>query len=172
MSNIWDLSAQMALVDEAIDRAASLNEGEIPEELDEFFEALKTDFGMAVVPVANLMRKKAAEAVMLKAQAKVFRQEAEKLEAFNARCKQAIMVCMDATGERKAGDFTVCKNGGKLPLEFVEGSDPRDEPDFSKVEYSWDNDAIRKSLAKDGELEFVALGERGKHVRLKSIVKG
>ena len=72
-NNIWDLSAQMALVDDAIDRAASLNEGGIPKELDEFFEALKTDFGMAVVPVANLMRKKAAEAFMLKAQAKVFK---------------------------------------------------------------------------------------------------
>ena len=28
MRNIWDLSAQMALVDDAIDRAASLNQKE------------------------------------------------------------------------------------------------------------------------------------------------
>ena len=171
-NNIWDLSAQMALVDEAIDRAASLNEGEIPEELQEYMEALVIAFSAEAEEVGKLLRKKSAESSMLKAQAKVFKAEAEKLDDFIKRSKECILAHMETTGERKAGDFTVCKNGGKLPLEFVDGSDPRDEPGFSKVEYSWDNDAIRKSLASDGELEFVALGERGKHLRIKGVVKG
>ena len=54
MNDVWNISNQLSIVDEAIDRAASMNDGEIPGELLEFFEALKTDFGMCVGPIADL----------------------------------------------------------------------------------------------------------------------
>ena len=169
--NVWNLSQQMQQVDEAIDRAASMNEGEVPELLLEFFERLTTEFALCSEPVAAVIRKKSAEAKMLREQAKRFDAEAAKLESFVVRTKECVMVAMDAMGEKKNGSFSVCKNGGKAPLIIDETENPQDHLDLSKVEVSWDSAAIRKQLDSNKILPFAKYGERGKHVRVKGAAK-
>lgn len=69
--------------------------------------------------------------------------------------------------------IAVQKNGGKTPVqikpyhypetEYLEG----DHPEFVRVRYEWDMDAIRAYLEKGGTLPFATLGERGVHLRIK-----
>ena len=59
--------------------------------------------------------------------------------------------------------FTVCKNGGKQPMEIT--GDVPDE--FQRIVYETDTEKIRKALEDGIELSFAHLNERGEHLRIK-----
>lgn len=70
--------------------------------------------------------------------------------------------------EDKALTIKTVKNGGMLPLRYDEGVKPEDVPAaYRKVEYSFDNDAIRRALDNGDTLDFVQYGERGTHLTIK-----
>lgn len=59
--------------------------------------------------------------------------------------------------------FTVCKNGGKQPMEIT-----GDVPDnYKRIVYETDNDKIRAALEAGETLPFAHLKERGEHLRIK-----
>lgn len=59
--------------------------------------------------------------------------------------------------------FTVCKNGGKQPMEIT-----GDVPDnYKRVVYETDTEKIRKELEAGATLPFAHLEERGEHLRIK-----
>ena len=59
--------------------------------------------------------------------------------------------------------FTVCKNGGKQPMEIT-----GDVPDnYKLVVYETDTEKIRKELEAGATLPFAHLEERGEHLRIK-----
>lgn len=59
--------------------------------------------------------------------------------------------------------FTICKNGGKQPMEITE-----DVPDnYKRVVYEIDTEKIRKELEAGATLPFAHLEERGEHLRIK-----
>ena len=59
--------------------------------------------------------------------------------------------------------FTVCKNGGKQPMEIT-GEVP---DNYRKIVYEIDNDKIRADLENGVELPFAHLNERGTHLMIK-----
>ena len=63
-------------------------------------------------------------------------------------------------------DFTVCKNGGKQPIEVT--ADVYDIPQEYCIFIPKPNtDVIRKALESGQELEFAHLKERDEHLRIK-----
>lgn len=63
-------------------------------------------------------------------------------------------------------DFSVCKNGGKQPIEIT--ADVYDIPQEYCIFIPKPNtDVIRKALENGQELEFAHLKERGEHLRIK-----
>lgn len=70
--------------------------------------------------------------------------------------------------EDKAITIKTVKNGGLMPILFNEDVKPEDVPEeFTKIEYSYDNDAIRKALDAGERLGFAKYGERGTHLSIK-----
>jgi hypothetical protein len=70
--------------------------------------------------------------------------------------------------EDKAVTIKTVKNGGLMPILFNEDVKPEDVPEeFTKIEYSYDNDAIRKALDAGELLGFAKYGERGTHLMIK-----
>lgn len=63
-------------------------------------------------------------------------------------------------------DFSVCKNGGKQPIEIT--ADVYDIPqEYCIYAPKPDMDAIRKALLDGKDLEFAHFSERGEHLRIK-----
>lgn len=59
--------------------------------------------------------------------------------------------------------FTVCKNGGKQPMEIT-GEVP---DNYKRIVYETDLEKIRKELEDGKQLDFAHLEERGEHLRIK-----
>lgn len=64
---------------------------------------------------------------------------------------------------KELGPFSVCKNGGILPLEFTDEV----PEDFLKYEPKADTDKIRESLNAGALLTFAKFSERRHHLRMK-----
>ncbi len=63
-------------------------------------------------------------------------------------------------------DFSICKNGGKLPIEVT--ADVYDIPEQYRVLVPKPNtELIRLALESGQELEFAHFKERGEHLRIK-----
>lgn len=160
--NVWQISQQLQMVDEAIERGLD-DTGEVSEELANAYKELVEIFVKDSEGVAELIRKKRAEADMFKAQAKRFSEEAHKLENAADTMKKSVMVALEAMGTKKHGSFSVCANGGALPLVLTDEI----PEEYIKYEPKQDTDAIRAALDK-GALPFAKYGERGKHVRIRA----
>lgn len=88
------------------------------------------------------------------------------------RLKDSLKNAMKITGKTKFKtplfSFSVAKNGGLAPLSINEGVKPSDLPEaYRKIEYKFDNDAIRKALEHGEALDFAKIGERGESLRIK-----
>ena len=59
--------------------------------------------------------------------------------------------------------FTVCKNGGKQPMEIT-GEIP---DNYKRVVYETDLEKIRKELEDGKQLDFAHLEERGEHLAIR-----
>ena len=62
--------------------------------------------------------------------------------------------------------LSLTSNGGLRPLEVFVPAAELPGP-YRRVVYSPDADAIRKALENGASLPFAALGERGKHIRIR-----
>lgn len=70
--------------------------------------------------------------------------------------------------ETKRYKLTVCNNGGKIPLKvLVPAHELPERFRQQRIEYVARTDEITKALESGEELPFAALGERGKHIRIK-----
>lgn len=81
---------------------------------------------------------------------------------------------MMATGKLKFETehyrFNYKKNGGLIPLIFNEGLKPEDIPEEyqkQRISITADTDKIRKTLATGAQLDFVRMGERGRHLEIR-----
>jgi hypothetical protein len=134
-------------------------------------EALEGDIDEKVENICKMIKNMEADADALKAEEKRLAARRKTLEGRIAFFKKYIYECMKAMGKVEAGGLIkakIAKNGSVLPLVFKEGADPKDAPEaFVKVEYSFNNEAIRKALNDGTDLGFVEYGERGEGVRIK-----
>lgn len=111
----------------------------------------------------------------LKGRSDMIQAEIERLQAMKQaidnhekRMKATMLhVMTEKLGQRKIQTdfhtFTVCKNGGKQPMEITD-----DVPDnYKRIVYETDLEKIRKDLEDGKELSFAHLNERGEHLRIK-----
>jgi hypothetical protein len=90
------------------------------------------------------------------------------IENHEKRMKAALLYVMtEKLNQRKITTdfhvFSVCKNGGKQPLEIT-GEVP---DNFKRVVYETDTEKIRTALENGEQLDFAHLEERGEHLRIK-----
>lgn len=90
------------------------------------------------------------------------------IENHEKRMKAALLhVMTEKLNQRKITTdfhvFSVCKNGGKQPLEIT-GEVP---DNFKRVVYEIDTEKIRTALENGEQLDFAHLEERGEHLRIK-----
>ena len=79
------------------------------------------------------------------------------------------MVALDMRKIKTAKhQFTIAKNGGKLPVVIYDGITPEFVPEEYRVtKYDFDKDAIRAALENGDFIPFAELGERGESLRIK-----
>ena len=79
------------------------------------------------------------------------------------------MVALDMRKIKTAKhQFTIAKNGGKLPVVIYDGITPEYVPEEYRVtKYDFDKDAIRAALENGDFIPFAELGERGESLRIK-----
>ena len=156
-----ELLALMEMAEEDLDPQALADtleglEGELDDKVDSWCKVIKNIEG---------------EAKMVKDEAKRLSDRAKTLENNAKRMKETVMLCLKAVGKTEAGGLLkakIQKNGGVLPLVFLEGFEPKDAPELLRsIEYKFDNDAIREALDGGKDLGFVHYGERGESVRIK-----
>lgn len=162
MNNVWQLSQEIARIEELIELQAEANEGEVSDELIRAFDELALRFDSE--QVAQLIRKLKAEKAMYKDQERRFRGEVERKDKAIKNLQLAVMRIMDAKGIKKEGSLSVCKNGGKTPMEITDLV----PEDFTIFEPRPNTDLIRERLESGDQLPFAKLGERGRHLRTKA----
>jgi len=163
MRNIYELSSELESIESFVEEYAENHDGEIPDDVFDAFDLLTEDFEQNAEGVADLIRKKEDEAQQILARAKKFGDYARRLTRTVECLKGAVKRGMEATGKKKCGPFSVCKNGGKLPV-VVDGDVPEE---FLIFEPKQDSDKIREALLQGAELPFARFGERGTHIRMK-----
>lgn len=103
-------------------------------------------------------------------------QYAAKLKAYtnlHDKLKAAMKEFMEKTGQKaietaNGRKFSICGNGGKMPLVIHSGVHPTDIPEeYQKVTIGFDNDKIHEALSKGEDFFFAHLEPRGTHLRLK-----
>lgn len=79
------------------------------------------------------------------------------------------MIALDTRKIKTAKhQFTIAKNGGKLPVVIYDGIIPELVPEeFRVTKYDFDKDAIRTALENGDFIPFAELGERGESLRIK-----
>lgn len=91
-------------------------------------------------------------------------------EGLKSALKDSMIMREDTDFSEGTFKFKVSNNGGKLPLKWTREMKAEELPKaFRKVEtkVSVDNEAIRKALDDGKKLDYVAYGERGKHLTIK-----
>lgn len=64
--------------------------------------------------------------------------------------------------------ISIQKNGGKAPIQYVEGLQPSELPtEYQKTKVEMDTDAIRQALEAGELLDFAVLLEKGESLRIK-----
>ena len=89
------------------------------------------------------------------------------------RLKDGLQSYLKGKGIKKvhtpSHDFSVCKNGGKLPIEVT--ADVYDIPEQYRILVPKpNNELIRLALESGQELEFAHFKERGEHIKIKQEV--
>lgn len=147
-----------------------LGDSDDPDEHQAFLDTLdgivgeievKADAYAAVVEDFESSAKRCRE------EAKRLMERAKRYETQVKTMKDRLMGVMLATDrpviKTDLHTFTVCKNGGDLPIEYT-----GDIPDqFMRVVYEKDTDLIKQTLKAGHKLDFAHFGERGTHLRIK-----
>lgn len=113
-----------------------------------------------------------SNAEKISAEIKRLTERKKQLETRTKQMKERIMFAMNTIGKKKIATalhtFSVCKNGGKLPLVIDDNLSLENIlPEHIKVVTEIDKNAIRKYLESGGECSYAHFGERGESLRIK-----
>lgn len=164
-----DLRALAALMDEC---DAELTR-ETSEALDEWFAELAADEARKLDGYVGLIKQNEMEAAAAKAEAEQYAMKARARENRVRWLKERVKGYLEATGRTKVTTATnrtiaIQANGGHAPILLPESLDPNTIPDeFAIVRRTPDLDKIREHLTAGGSLPFAALGDRGRHLRIR-----
>lgn len=156
-------------IDQAIEECVDQETGEI---LDiDRLNALEMERNIKIRNVALWYKDVMAEAKALKDEEESFRKRRQAAENRAKGIKEWLGIVLAGETfetEDKAVTIKTVKNGGLMPILFNEDVKPEDVPEeFTMIEYSYNNDAIRKALDAGERLGFAKYGERGTHLSIK-----
>lgn len=147
---------------------------------DAFIEGLRTEAGLKADGYARMIleletraKLRSAEAVVLQERLSEMREMALSEQARADRYKRFVMSCMERAGMKRleGATFTLAvqANGGKQPVEVIEGVELPDRFVNVEVTRKPNRDAIRDALlAGDAEaIQYATLRERGFTLRIK-----
>ena len=140
---------------------------------DAFVEGLRTEAGLKADGYARVIREYDARAQVRRTEATAILEMARQDEARSDRIRKFVMDCMERAGMKRLDGATfslaVQANGGKQPVEIIEGVELPDR--FVNIETvrKPNRDAIRDALlAGDAEaIQYATLRERGYTLRIK-----
>ena len=166
MNNIYQLSEEIQRVSDLFDQEASANEGEVSDELANALDQLTAELDDNAPGLGNLYRKLRNEGEQYKSQAKRFADVGKMKSDQSDRLKACVLQAMQAAGKKKLADFSVCKNGGLVPVEFHSHIAVSEE--FIHRVPEVDQGKVRQALNEGRNLAFASFGVRGSHVRIKA----
>jgi Gp157 protein len=172
--NIFSLDAEIDQIAEAFEVLE--DQADVPDEVAnqvlEYFDALMDERDRKADRYADFIAARSARAENLKAEAARLLALAQVEENKAKSAKTLLHLFMDFKGmskwETPLHKFSVCKNGGKIPLQIDANVDPEKVAGrFQKVVVTLDTDAVRSDLEAGLVIPFAKLGERGSHLRIR-----
>ena len=140
--------------------------GEIPEDAyTDTLNAIELAFEEKAENIAKAIRNIDSDVSALKTEIKRLQELQQQRENHVKNLKNYLYEQMKAIGKTKFStplfNFTICKNGGALPIEIV-GDVPAEYCDLVP-----NNTLIRDAIKEGKDIEFAKLLERGEHLRIK-----
>jgi Siphovirus Gp157 len=168
MPTLFQIGADLISAYETIDDLG----GELPPELESWFDQLATDEAGKLDSYVGLIRQADAESAAAMEEMERWKMRAQARKNLASKLKERIKQHLELTNRTKAETATgrvlaVQKNGGKQPL-VVDWLPLEELPErFKKVTITEDREKIADALAAGEELPFARLEPRGTHLRIK-----
>jgi hypothetical protein len=167
-----DLLRKLNCTQEAINSLLErVEDGEFTtEDVADTIEALNGTIEQNCDDIATVILSQEGEILYLHSEINRLQCRVENMTTNYKRLMNGLQSYLKSKGVKKVHtfnhDFTVCKNGGKQPIEVT--ADVYDIPQEYCIFIPKPNtDVIRKALESGQELEFAHLKERGEHLRIK-----
>lgn len=140
------------------------------DEVADTIEALEGTIEHNCDDIATIMTAQEGEIEYISKEIKRLSERLYDIKVSNDRLRNGLQSYLKSRGIRKVHtpthDFTICKNGGKQPIEIT--ADVYDIPkEYCILTPKPDSCVIRKALESGQELEFARFTERGEHLRIK-----
>jgi hypothetical protein len=152
-----------------------VTEEEAAEAVDGWLEENRHNLKEKLKGYVALIREADNNAQFRRDEAKRLVDLAQQDEGFMARMKNRLLWFFQAHEIDRidigTAKIAVAGNGGKTPMlidptasaEASRGAYPQ----YVRVRYEWDTEAIRNDLEQGKPVPFASLGERGKHIRIR-----
>lgn len=167
-----DLLRKLYCTQEAInDLLECVEDGDYTtEQVADTIEALNCTIEQNCDDIANVIASLTGEQEYLREEMSRLSLRFTKLTDKKVRLQEGLKFYLKSKGMKKVHtnnyDFSVCKNGGKQPIEIT--VDSHDIPkEYCYFQPKPNTDIIRKALESGQDLEFAHFGERGEHIRIR-----
>lgn len=167
-----DLLRKLYTSQEAIDCLLQrVEDGEFTsEDVADTIEALNGTIEQNCDDIATVMMSQEVEMQYIKAEIDRLHGRLDDVITKYERLRDGLQSYLKGKGAKKVHtpnhDFSVCKNGGKLPIEVT--ADVYDIPqEYCIFIPKPNNELIRLALENGQKLEFAHFKERGEHLRIK-----
>ena len=165
---LYELTSDLMFLQEMLEET----EDDVDEALLNTLEGTEGAYDMKIENYCKMVKNLEGQAKAIGEEAKRLNEKKRVIENNVARLKKAMMDSLQAVGKTEAGGTIlkakIAKNGGVLPLRFKDGANAAEVPStYQRIEYGFNNEAIREALDAGRVLDFVEYGERGQSLRIK-----
>lgn len=169
MPTLLEINEEFLSFKAALDAAGDELTPEVETALDSWFADLRDRMNAKMDAIGGLIRNYELRAAARRAEMERLAIRVRVDEANARRLKQRLLEFLDANEiqryETERYLFSACNNGGKTPVETPALAEEL-PPQFRKVEWKPDLDAIRTVLEHGGHVPGCRLKERGRHLKL------
>lgn len=169
---LYEITDSIQWIEEYLDEAEESGDQfseEKQEKILRFLDGIESERNEKLDGYAYLIRKMDSESLAAAEEYERWRAKAENRKKRSTWLKQVLWMHMNAVGQRKVetGRFTfsVCKNGGREPLDIRVSELPEDYLRY--LDPVPDGDKIRDHLKDGVEIPGVTVLPRGEHVRVR-----
>lgn len=169
MTNLYQLSAEMAALDEILSQVENVDTPECKALIERAMD-LTTERKIKIEGCCRFIRELESRAVARREEAKRLNARAEIAENAAERVKEFLLKAMQLVGAKKEDTehftVTVKNNGGKAPMTVDDDKVPAAYTTL-ETEIKIDKERIRAELESGAKLPFARLGERGTQLGIK-----